>query len=367
MMYKTIFVLITLIHGLIHLMGFAKAFHYANFSQLTKEISKPLGILWFLAGSIFLFCIAIFLLKNDSWVYFALIALVLSQILIFIYWQDARFGTIANVLILLLTIIGFFEIKFKSNYKNEVKIGLEESKNMPKTNLTEADIANLPGPVQKYLRYTKCVGKPKVNNFRISFSGKIRNHEKEEWMPLTSEQYNFIKTPTRLFYLDGTMKGLPVAGFHCFKNGVAFMDIRLLSIFQVAYMAGASAGISETVTFFNDMCAMAPAALIDKRIKWLEVEGNKIKTSFTNNGITISAWLYFNEKGELINFVSEDRSAANEDGTSTKLKWSTPLRDYKDINGYKLASYAETIYTYPDGDFTYATFTLKDLGYNLSK
>ena len=41
------------------------------------------------------------------------------------------------------------------------------------------------------------------------------------------------------------------------------------------------------------------------------------------------------------------------------------MRDYKDINGYRLASYAEAIYTYPEGDFTYATFTLKDIGYNL--
>lgn len=59
-----------------------------------------------------------------------------------------------------------------------------------------------------------------------------------------------------------------MAGFHCFKNGEAYMDIRLLSIFKVEYQSGAVIVTSETVTFFNDMCVMAPAALIDKRIKW---------------------------------------------------------------------------------------------------
>jgi hypothetical protein len=367
MIIKYIFAFITLIHGLIHFMGFAKAFNYGNITQLTKEITRPMGVLWFSTGLLFLICLVLYLLKKDSWVYLAVIAVVLSQLLILNNWQEARFGTIANGIILLVTIIGFFQIKFKNEYRSEVKIGLAESKNTPNSNLTEADISYLPELVQKYIHYTKCMDKPKVNNFRIEFLGKIRDHKKPVWMPLTSEQYNFIKTPTRLFYLDATMKGLPVAGFHCFKNGVAFMDIRLLSIFKVEYQSGAVMDTSETVTFFNDMCVMAPATLIDKRIEWLEVNGNQVKASFTNNGITISAWLYFNEKGELVNFVSEDRSAANGDGTSTKLKWSTPMRDYKDINGYRLASYAETIYTYPDGDFTYATFTLKNIGYNLSK
>lgn len=366
-MLKIIFLFVTFIHGLIHFMGFAKAFNYGNITQLTKEITKPMGVLWFSTGLLFLICLALYLSKKDSWVYFAVIAVILSQILIINNWQDARFGTIANVIILVVTIVGIFQINFKNDYKNEVKIGIAESQSMPNTLLAEADIANLPNLIQKYIRYTGCMGKPKVNNFKIDFSGKIRSREKNVWMYLTSEQYNFIKTPTRLFFLEATMNYMPVSGFHCFKNGDAFMDIRLFSIFTVQYMDGKAAGISETVTFFNDMCSMAPATLIDNRIQWLESDSNKVKASFSNNGITISAWLYFNEKGELVNFMSEDRSVLEANGTITKLKWSTPLRDYKNINGYKLASYAEAVYTYPDGDFTYATFSLKNIGYNLTK
>ncbi len=367
MMLKYIFSFIMFVHGLIHFMGFAKAFNYSNFSQLTKEISKPTGVLWFVTAILFVLSVILFLFKKDAWVYFALIAIVFSQYLILNNWQDAKFGIIANVIILLFIIIGFFQINFKNEYRNEVKIGLLQTNNIPKTILTDALIKHLPEPVQKYIRYANCIGKPIVNNFSINFSGKIRSHEKPVWMYLTSEQYNFIPAPTRLFYLDATMKGLPVAGFHCFKNGVAYMDIRLLSMFKVEYQSGGVMDSSETVTFFNDMCCMAPATLIDKRIKWLEVEGNKVKASFTYNGITISAWLYFNEKGELVNFTSEDRSALGKNGETVKLKWSTPLRDYKAINGYKLASYAETIYSYPDGDFTYATFTIKCIGYNLTE
>jgi hypothetical protein len=109
------------------------------------------------------------------------------------------------------------------------------------------------------------------------------------------------------------------------------------------------------------MCVLAPPTLIDKRIKWLEVGSNKVKASFTNNKFTVSAWLYFNDKGELINFISDDRYAGD---TRKQYPWSTPLKDYNEINGYKLMGNAETIYSYPNGDLVYGTFKLIGIKYN---
>ena len=153
-----------------------------------------------------------------------------------------------------------------------------------------------------------------------------------------------MEASTRRFFMKAVMKKLPVAGYHCFNNGTAFMDIRLFSLLKVQYQSGKEMDISETVTFFNDMCCMAPATLIDKRIKWLETEGNNVKAEFTNNNITISAWLSFNDDGELINFISEDRYAYDDNAGMRRLPWYTPLRDYKDVDGFNLPTYAEAIY-----------------------
>jgi hypothetical protein len=64
----------------------------------------------------------------------------------------------------------------------------------------------------------------------------------------------------------------------------------------------------------------------------------------------------------LINFVSDDRYAAV-DGDIRGFRWSTPLKDYKDFGGVRLASHAETVYS-PDGDLTYGVFTLRSVIYN---
>jgi len=157
------------------------------------------------------------------------------------------------------------------------------------------------------------------------------------------------------------MKMLPVAGYHRFKNGHAFMDIRLFSLFKVQFQDGSAMDIAETVTFFNDMCCMAPATLIDKRISWKEKENNAVTAIFTNNGISITADLYFNDIGALVNFTSKDRYAAD---AGKQLPWATPLKDYAILDGFKLAGYAETIYTYPDRDLCYGTFKLTSVKYN---
>jgi len=260
--------------------------------------------------------------------------------------------------------VGFGMSSFHAMYRKDVKKQLTGITTSADALLTETDIAALPEPVKKYIRYTGSLGKPKVNNFKLTFNGKIRKDEQSPWMPFISEQYNFIDSSNRLFFMKAVMKGLPVAGYHCFKNGDAFMDIRLLSLFKVQYQDGVEMGISETVTFFNDMACMAPATLIDKRIKWLESDSSQAKAEFTSNGITIAATLYFNEKGELSNFISGDRYAAGKNNSMQKLPWSTPLYDYKEVDGYRLAGYAEAIYSYPEGELCYGTFNLKKVSYN---
>lgn len=358
---RIVLLLILIVHGLIHLLGFVKAFRFFDVKQLTQNISKPFGVLWILTFVLLIIATILFAFKNDYWWAIAFIAVFASQVLIIYFWKDAKFGTIANVMIFVASFIGYETWSYYEKYINDVKHSLQQKEYSQNTMLTETDIQQLPEAIKKYIRYTGCINKPKVNNFKIEFSGTIRKNEQSEWMPFTSEQYNFMTEPTRLFFMKAVMKHLPVAGYHCFKNGIAFMDIRLFSLFKVQFQKGTEMNMAETVTFFNDMCCMAPATLIDKRISWSEKDKNTVTASFTNKGISITADLYFNNKGELVNFISNDRYAAD---AGKKLQWVTPLKNYKEINGYKLAGSAEAIYSYPDRDLCYGTFDVVSIKYN---
>ncbi len=357
---------IILIHGCIHCMGFAKAFGYGNIATITKIISKTSGTFWMLTALLFALAAILLVLKKHSWCYIALFAALISQVLIIMVWKDAKYGTVANLLIVVTALIGLATQQFEHRYAKDVKAYIKNCGQFTPSILTEQDILQLPDPVKKYLHYTHSIGQPKIKNFKVEFTGGIRKKSQQNYMPFKSEQHNFTDAATRLFFMNAAMIHLPVAGYHCYKSGAAYMDIRLFSLFRVQHQQGNKMDIAETVTFFNDMCCMAPATLIDKRIEWLRVNGDSVEASFTVNANTVKATLVFNSEGQLVNFISNDRYAQMDNGSMQQLTWSTPLKNYKEINGFRLPSFAEAVYTYPDGDFVYGTFNLSSITYNIN-
>ena len=102
---RVAFVVLVMIHGIIHLFGFLKAFKLSQFKQLTLPISTGYGIIWLTAAILFI-VFAILFLTNEYWWAFGLVAVTVSQVLLIIFWKDAKFGTILNVLILVTSVVG---------------------------------------------------------------------------------------------------------------------------------------------------------------------------------------------------------------------------------------------------------------------
>jgi hypothetical protein len=270
-------------------------------------------------------------------------------------------------LLVLVGIIAFAVFKsqyLRRAYKAEVMEGLERTGKMERQVVTEEDIKDLPGPVQKYLRYVGVVGKEKVHNVRIAFDGEFKTNPEKDWTKVAVAQHSFLDDPTRLYFIKLSMSGVPVIGLHHYESGEAMMLIKLAGLFTVADGRGPEMNQGETVTVFNDMCLFMPATLIDKKIQWEEIDPLTVKATFENKGNRIAALLYFNEKGELINFVSDDRYYSPTGTTYQQVTWSTPIKDYREMNGVKIATYGEAIWHFPEGDYCYARVNVKEIEYN---
>jgi hypothetical protein len=164
--------------------------------------------------------------------------------------------------------------------------------------------------------------------------------------------------------MKAKMFGISVPGYHHYIQKKAVMDIRLFGLFTMVKMEGKELNKAETVTLFNDMCLMAPATLIDSRIRWETIDDKKAKAIFTNGNINITATLYFNVQGQLINFTSNDRYDVN---GKQSIPFSTPVHKYENYNGYNVLYKGDAVWHYPEGEFVYGKFILKEIEYNVAE
>lgn len=89
------------LHGLIHLMGAAKGFGLAALPQLRRPIAPAAGAAWLAASVLLLVAGGLAAARSRGWWIPALGGAVLSQVLIITGWQDAKWGSVANVLVAL--------------------------------------------------------------------------------------------------------------------------------------------------------------------------------------------------------------------------------------------------------------------------
>lgn len=208
--------------------------------------------------------------------------------------------------------------------------------------------------------------KPQVWNYRVRFSGVLRNGPNDKWMPMTAYQHSFTNPPARLFFIESSMFGIPFNAFHRYVGPEATFRVRIASLLTMVDACGAEMNKSETVTLLNDMFILAPATLIDRNIVWEELDPLTVRATWTNAGNTISAVVSFDHSGALVDFVSNDRSRTLDGRTYEQLRWSTPVGDWREFGGRKLPVKGEAIWTLPGGEFVYGRFDLLEVQYNVA-
>ncbi|MEQ1833024.1 MAG: DUF6544 family protein [Candidatus Eisenbacteria bacterium] len=231
--------------------------------------------------------------------------------------------------------------------------------------LTEDELAPLPAAVQRYLRNCGVVGQPHVIDFHVRFRGRIRSGPDAPWMPFTGVQDNFIAPLERDFLMNATLFGIPLVAVHRYAGEHATMRVRLLGLFPVVDAAGPVMDQAETVTLFNDMCLLAPAMLVDAAIEWGTADSGQVQARFTNAGHTIAATLQFDDAGDLVDFISDERFMSNANGrTFTRCRWSTPVSGFRTYGPVRLFATAEARWHPPSGEFVYLEFEPLAVSYN---
>lgn len=365
-------VVIVTIHGLIHLLGTAKGLGWADVAEFTTPFSPAMGAAWLAAAVLVLAAGAAMALRVRWWWTVAAVAALASQAVILTAWSDAAAGTAANVVLLIAAGYGYASQgprSYRAEYHRRVDRALAQP--VEQRVVTDMDLDGLPEPVAAYIRQSGAVGQPRITSFRARLHGRIRDAEDKPWMRFIAEQVNtYGSEPTRLFFMDmDATAGMPVDVLHAFVGPQATMRAKACSILTVVDVAGVGMDRAETVTLLNDMCIFAPAALIDAPIIWQPLDGNRARAAYTKGEHTVTAELVFNDNGELVDFLSDDRGATPDGKAFAQRRWSTPLGDYQTMGARRVPAGGEARWhaAGQEGEYAYIEFRVDDIAFNLTQ
>lgn len=100
---KILIALLLLLHAILHLMGWVKSFYSDFLPTLSRKIGRFEGFLWLLCFLILFLANILFLTGYSYWPFLAICGALLSQFLITLNYEDAKYGTILNILILAIS------------------------------------------------------------------------------------------------------------------------------------------------------------------------------------------------------------------------------------------------------------------------
>jgi hypothetical protein len=365
-MLRIIFSALLFVHGLIHLIGFYSEWKLGSSTLISGKTLLPLnsslshisGIVWLLTALSFTASGILYILKNDSFRIAAIIALILSQLLIVLYWHDARFGTITNVIILIVVAGHVTKAKFNNKIAQEVSAMFEAANKRSAHQETPRE--TLPPIVKRWLDVTKVTGNVPSKIF-LTQTGTMRSKPSADWMSFSAAQYYTVDPPGFIWNSQINAGSLiTIAGRDKFENGKGNMLIKPLYIYTMANTSGDEINQGTMLRFMGELIWFPEAAVMNY-FQWEEIDSARAALCMTYNGVTARGTFTFHENGLVKSFSAQ--RFGDFDGEFRKETWEVKVIEHKEINAHLIGSNCEVTWKLKEGDFTWLTLEVTDISY----
>lgn len=360
---KYLFLVIVFLHGLIHLLGFVKGFELKEVKELTLPISKTLGVVWLTATILFLTYGFLYMLNSKYAWLIGLVAVVVSQVIIFLFWKDARFGTIPNIIILAVSIFSFGAYSFEKMIEKETAQLLNKNVNAENRILNEADLVNLPVPAKNWLKNCGALGKPFISMGKVTQTAEMQmKPDQNNWLTATATQYTTIDNPAFIWTVDVKMNSfLSFQGRDKYDEGKGAMLIKLNSLFNVVNERGEKLDEGTLQRYLGEM-VWFPSLALSTYITWEQIDENTAKATMTYKGTSGSGTFYFNSNGDVIKFSALRFNGNDKD--AIRRYWEMNISDYRTFEGIKVPAKLTSTWKLDDKDWTWLKLEVSDIKYN---
>ena len=360
---RAAFVFIVFVHGLIHLMGFLKAFRLADIRELTLHISGFAGMLWLCAACLFvMYGILMVTGVKYAWVV-GLAAVVVSQILAIWFWKDARFATIPNLLILTVAISAWGGQAFEKLTRRETQAAAAAVNRAGLSIFEEKVAAGLPEPVGRWLLASGAVGREHVVSGLVTQKARMKMKPgQEKWLHATASQITTVDPPAFVWTVNLQMNPLMhMAGRDKFVDGKGAMRILMNGLINVVNEAGEKLDEGTIQRYLGEL-VWFPTLAVSPLVTWEALDEHSARATMTYMGTTGSGTFWFDAQGNFVRF-SAWRYMGNEP-ESERREWVLTVDDYREFDGIRVPSKMKATWRLEEGDWTWLDLEITDIQYN---
>lgn len=354
---------IFLAHAGLHIPGFLKGFQFVELYRLTIPVSPQMGLMWLLSALLFLTAGILLVFYNPKWSWLALAGVILSQFLIIYFWQDARWGTVINIIILILGLQLIGEMRFRKLVSSEISKLIKSFPEEEKKLLFRKDIEHLPPIVQTWLQNSGSLGRPKIVSARLRQTGRMKSEPHGRWMPFTAEQYVNVDSPAFVWATRvRTVLRIPLLGRDILEDGKGKMLISLFGHINVVndqYTPQINSG--SMLRFLGEICWF-PSAALNEYISWENMEKNKARATFKWKSREVSGIFEFSDTGKIIAFEAERFYGGKLD--AKKYLWRVEALSYCEYDGITIPQDSRVIWKLPEGNFHWLQLKITALEFN---
>jgi hypothetical protein len=360
-------ILLLVVHGLIHGLGFAKAWDLAALPQLTWQtlvpvpaaLTRVIGLAWLAPALLLLAAAALRTVRKESWWFLAAAAVLLSQALIVLHWHDAKAGSVANLLIALALAVAAGAAHFRAAAEAEMRALRASVRAEAHGHVQASELEKLPVPVRRWLEASGVVGRERARSVHLQQRGELRTNPHGAWMPARAEQYFTVERPAFVWHVDATMlHALPIAGTDSFRAGKGRMLIKLASLLTLVDATGTKIDQGAMLRFLGEI-VWFPSAALRPYIRWEALDAQRAGATMRYAGMTCAAVFSFDEQGHFVRMTAQRYL-----GEGEREPWMVTASAWRRVRGLMLPVRGTVSWSLKSGDFDYYRWEILDVEEN---
>ncbi len=359
---RTLVLCLVLVHGLIHALGFVKGFGLAEIKALSTPISKPMGLLWLLALLLLLgFVLLYWMSKPQAWMV-GLAALVLSQVLVFWFWKDAKFGSIPNLLVAFLCLVQWGQLRFQRMVEQDQNALIKATHAFELDTTEYNDVAELPPSVQRWLNTSRAMDKPMPKRVRIQQKAQLQMKPgQEKWLEAEAFQISSLNPPGFVWSVKASLfPGVFMLGRDRFMQGKGEMLIQLNGLFSIVDARGPKLDQGSLQRYLGEI-VWYPQMALSPYIRWKALDASSAEAELSCGGTSGKGTFHFGADGAVEKFTAMRYPGNAED--APLLLWEIKVLEHAVFDGVKVPSKMESTWHNPAGPWTWLKMEVEALEY----